>query len=77
MFDELSFVLFQETETPDYNQVDYREGYKLLDLINEPSVKEGDEDEEWVVSEGHDQGQVQSVEENEDEEKRKEGLIGQ
>lgn len=46
MFDELSFVLFQETETPDYNQVDYREGYKLLDLINEPSVKEGDEDEE-------------------------------
>ena len=77
VLDELSLVLFQETETPDYDQVDDGEGAKLLDLVNQPRVDEGDEDEEGVSREGHDQGQVQRVEENEDEEEREEDLISQ
>ena len=42
-----------------------------------PRVDEGNEDEEGVSRECHDQGQVQRVEENEDEEEREEDLISQ
>ena len=53
VLDELSLVLFQETETPDYDQVDDGEGAKLLDLVNQPRVDEGDEDEEGVSRKCH------------------------
>ncbi len=77
MLDEISLVFFQESETPDNDEVYHRQGAELFDLVNEPCEGKSDENKERVPCDHHNYRQVYRIEHKEDEKERDQNLIGQ